>query len=102
MTVPSAVLDLSTKIGHSNISLQWNPPLHHRKCVAHYFIEVKGPQQRPALDQDGLNTNTEDTYTTFEDLDPCGKYNYTIIPHSRNGSQGETFSDNFETLEGSK
>lgn len=100
--VPSSVSIISTDIGNSNISLQWNEPLHHRKCVKDYKVEIKGPHQRPAVDQKKFDTVTEDTYTTFEDLDPCGKYNYTIIPISNNGSLGEPFTEDFVTLEGSK
>ncbi|XP_037826441.1 receptor-type tyrosine-protein phosphatase eta isoform X1 [Lucilia sericata] len=98
--VPSAVSIISTDIGNSNISLIWNPPVHHRKCVKDYFVEIKGPQQRPILEPPPKNTYTEDTYTDFDDLDPCGKYNYTITPRSRNESLGQSFSRTFETLEG--
>lgn len=71
-------------------------------CVKLYKIEVKGPEQRAETEKKLLNTVTEDTYTTFEELDPCGEYNFSIIPQSKNGSLGEIYSERFETLEGSE
>ncbi|KAM7344935.1 protein tyrosine phosphatase 52F isoform 2-T4 [Cochliomyia hominivorax] len=98
--VPSSVSIINTDVGKTNFYLNWNPPLHHSKCVKSYRVEIKGPHQRATHDQNIFDTETDDNYTTFDGLDPCGKYNYTIIPRSKNDTLGESFSDDFVTLEG--
>lgn len=98
--IPSRVVVKSTNIGNSTIKLEWNPPVQHNKCVREYFVLINGPLQRPLEEQNSLDTSTGETDAFFEQLDPCGQYNYSIFPKSLNGSHGEPSTSSFETLEG--
>lgn len=72
----------------------------HRKCVHHYFINITGPEERPLDQQVTYDTQREETFVSFDTLDPCGKYNYTIVPQSLNGQRGTSLTDNIKTKEG--
>lgn len=98
--VPGPVTINSTFTESDKVTLKWNPPLLNPKCVHHYYVEVIGPTVRPS--EIPIDTNSFDTNAIFVDLEPCGEYNYTIYPVLANKSRGMAFSNDFNTLEGSK
>ncbi|XP_073844444.1 protein tyrosine phosphatase 52F isoform X2 [Musca autumnalis] len=95
--VPGVVTISSPETGSTTANIYWNPPLQNPKCVDYYIVEFIGPIVRPIL---YAPFYIADTSANFDGLEPCGEYNYTIVPKSLNGTFGETFLSNFNTLEG--
>uniref|UniRef100_T1PDP8 protein-tyrosine-phosphatase n=1 Tax=Musca domestica TaxID=7370 RepID=T1PDP8_MUSDO len=95
--VPGIVTISSSDTGGTTANIYWNPPVLNPKCVDYYIVEFIGPIVRPISYGPFY---ISDTSANFDSLEPCGEYNYTIVPKSLNGSHGETFTNNFKTLEG--
>ncbi|XP_075165181.1 protein tyrosine phosphatase 52F [Haematobia irritans] len=90
--VPGAITINSTDTESTTVNLVWNAPSLNPKCVNYYYVEIKGP--------DNSSYNISGTDATFDSLQPCGVYNYTIVPQSLNGSRGDAFSNTFNMKEG--
>uniref|UniRef100_A0A1I8PP92 protein-tyrosine-phosphatase n=1 Tax=Stomoxys calcitrans TaxID=35570 RepID=A0A1I8PP92_STOCA len=90
--VPGVITINSTDTESTTVNLVWNAPLLNPKCVDYYYVDIRGP--------DNSSYNISGTDAIIDSLQPCGQYNYTIIPQSLNGTRGAALSDIFNTKEG--
>ncbi|XP_037949787.1 phosphatidylinositol phosphatase PTPRQ [Teleopsis dalmanni] len=97
--VPGVVTFQLPVITSTNISIYWNPPTENLKCVQFYNISATGPLQRPEEDVRTYESVTTDTSMHFDNLDPCGHYNYSVTAIALDGTSGITANSSFDTLE---
>lgn len=99
--VPGPVAGIDRVVsGVDTVELHWLPSNKHKNCVKHYYVKVVGPLQKS--EPEIFDTFSDTTDAIFDNLDPCGNYNFTITPQSLNSSDGETTISEFKTLEGSE
>ncbi|EDV55808.2 uncharacterized protein Dere_GG22297 [Drosophila erecta] len=87
----SAVYEPSFAAYPTQLHWTWSSPQNHAKCVANYNVTLTGPIQRS--ENKTFNVVTEETFATFDDLDPCGIYLVEIVPNQLNGSTGTKYQE---------
>lgn len=82
--------------------MRWTKPTLHSKCVKVYHIDIVGPLQRSQELQHKIEQVTERNSVSFTNLDPCGRYNVTVLPVTASNTKSTSTNSTFELKEGSK
>ncbi|KAL9898387.1 protein tyrosine phosphatase 52F isoform 2-T5 [Glossina fuscipes fuscipes] len=98
--VPGPVIIKDISPGETTAIVAWQNATTHHNCVELYQVEIVGPAQRSDDLQERFKLTTNQTEAVFERLDPCGKYNVSIVPQTKNGTKGYPVDTQFTTLEG--